>query len=176
MLPSRGQKLNIQVRNESKDDAEQIHLVTVRAFQDAPHTDHTEQFIVKALREADALFPSLVAESKGHIIGHVAISPVRISDDTPNWLGLGPISVLPEYQGKGVGSKLMEHAIAEIREQGAAGCVVLGDPDYYGRFGFRVVDGLVFPGVPADYFQALSFYGKFPQGHVTYHEAFSAQD
>ncbi|WP_111498108.1 GNAT family N-acetyltransferase [Marinobacter bohaiensis] len=168
--------MNIKIRNERKGDVEPIHRVTVLAFQDAPHTDHTEPFIVKALRRADALFLSKVAESDGDVIGHVAISPVSVSDGSANWFGLGPISVLPEYQGKGIGSKLMENVLAGLKEQGAAGCVVLGDPGYYGRFGFKVVDGLVFPGVPVEYFQALSFGDDFPQGDVAYHEAFSARD
>ncbi|WP_226647730.1 GNAT family N-acetyltransferase [Microbulbifer variabilis] len=167
--------MDIKIRNENKGDVEPIHRVTVLAFRDAPYSDHTEQFIVRALRKADALFLSQVAESDGEIVGHVAISPVNISDGSANWFGLGPISVLPEYQGRGVGSKLMENALADLKEQGAAGCVVLGDPNYYGRFGFKVVDGLVFPGVPAEYFQALSFGSSFPQGKVAYHEAFSAQ-
>jgi len=167
--------LDIQIRNESKGDVEQIHRVTVLAFRSAPHTDHTEQFIVKALRRADALVLSQVAESDGEVIGHIAVSPVKISDGSAKWFGLGPISVLPEYQGKGVGSKLMENALVDLREKGAAGCVVLGDPNYYGRFGFKVVDELLFPGIPAEYFQALSFSGGFPQGEVAYHEAFSAQ-
>ncbi|MCG8393914.1 MAG: N-acetyltransferase [Pseudomonadales bacterium] len=168
--------MGIKIRDESKGDIEAIHRVTVLAFRDAPHTDHTEQFIVKALRQAGALFLSKVAESDGEVIGHVAISPVSVSDGSINWFGLGPISVLPEYQGKGVGAKLMENALADLRGKGAAGCVVLGDPGYYGRFGFKVVDGLFFYGVPAEYFQALSFGDGFPQGEVAYHEAFSAQD
>tara|TARA_Y100000780_G_C13673547_1_gene413343 strand:- start:235 stop:792 length:558 start_codon:yes stop_codon:yes gene_type:complete len=169
------QKLDINIRNEKQSDVELIHRVIVLAFRDAPHTDHTEQFIVKALRRADALFLSQVAESDEGVIGHVAISPVNTSDGSANWFGLGPISVLPEYQRTGVGSKLIESALSDLRKAGAAGCVVLGDPSYYGRFGFKVVDGLVFPGVPVEYFQALSFDGAFPQGDVTYHEAFLAQ-
>ncbi|MEX0619565.1 MAG: N-acetyltransferase [Pseudohongiellaceae bacterium] len=167
--------MEIQIRNETQDDVEGIHRVTELAFKDDPHTDHTEQFIVEALRRSQALTVSLVAESNGELIGHVAISPVNISDGSTSWLGLGPISVVPEHQGQGVGSKLMKRTLADLEARGAAGCVVLGDPDYYGRFGFKVIDGLVFPGVPAKYFQALPFRGVFPQGEVAYHEAFSAQ-
>ncbi|MGB4075433.1 GNAT family N-acetyltransferase [Pseudomonas sp.] len=167
--------MNITLRNESPADIEQIHSVTEQAFLDAPHTDHTEQFIVKALRDAGALTVSLVAEHASAVIGHVAISPVRIGDGAANWYGLGPISVLPAYQDKGVGAQLMEAALAAVAAKGAAGCVVLGDPGYYSRFGFTVVDGLVLPGVPAEYFQALAFTGGFAQGEVSYHQAFSAQ-
>src|SRR5690625_3847188 len=149
--------------------------VTTEAFLNAAHTAHTEQFIVDALRRAGALTISQVAKVDGEIIGHVAISPVILSTGATDWFGLGPISVLPEYQGRGIGSKLIKSALAALEAMGAAGCVVLGDPVYYGRFGFKVVDGLVYPGVPADYFQELSFSGEVPQGEVSYHKAFSAQ-
>jgi putative acetyltransferase len=69
----------------------------------------------------------------------------------------------------------MKSSLAALEAMGASGCVLLGDPDYYERFGFKVVEGLVYPGVPEEYFQALSFSGEFPQGEVTYHDAFSAQ-
>lgn len=167
--------LNIEVSSEKPGDEARIHLVTEQAFLNAPHADHTEQFIVDALRRAGALIVSKVAKADGEIIGHVAISPVTFSDGATGWFGLGPISVLPEFQGLGIGSKLMESSLAVFEEVGASGCVVLGDPAYYERFGFKVVDGLFFPGVPAEYFQALSFSGEFPEGEVSYHEAFSAQ-
>ena len=167
--------MDINIRNEGADDAAPIHRVTEQAFRDAPHTAHTEQFIIDALRRAEALTISKVAESDGEIIGHVAISPVGVSDGAEGWFGLGPISVLPEFQGQGVGSQLMQSALADLEAQGAAGCVVLGEPGYYGRFGFKVVEGLTLPGVPAEYFQVKSFNGRFPQGEVAYHEAFSAQ-
>ena len=119
---------------------------------------------------------SLVAEDNGEIIGHVAISPVSISSGAERWYGLGPISVLPERQGQRIGSLLMEQGLADLRALGAAGCVVLGDPNYYSRFGFKANPSLVFPGVPPEYFQTISFTGHpVPTGTVTYHEAFAAQ-
>lgn len=167
--------MDIQIRNESVGDTAKIGRVTEQAFLNAPHTDHTEQFIVEALRQSGALTISRVAEADGEIIGHVALSPVTVSGVAMGWFGLGPIAVLPQFQGQGAGSGLVRSALATLKETGAAGCVVLGDPGYYGRFGFKVVDGLVYSGVPAEYFQALSYTGKFPQGEVRYHEAFSAQ-
>lgn len=167
--------MDIQISNESTDDAVRVHEVTARAFLNAPHADHTEQFIVDALRRHGALTISQIAKVGGEIIGHVVISPVALSSGATGWFGLGPISVLPEYQGRGVGSKLMKSALAALEAIGASGCVLLGDPDYYERLGFKVVEGLVYPGVPEEYFQALSFSGEFPQGEVTYHDAFSAQ-
>ena len=168
--------MNIEVTNEKSGDDARIHQVAEQAFLSAPHTDHTEQFIVDALRRAGALTISQVAKADGKIIGHVAISPVTLTGGASGWFGLGPISVLPEFQGLGIGSKLMQSALSALKAIGASGCVVLGDPGYYGRFGFTVVDGLVFPGVPAEYFQGLSFSGESPKGDVSYHEAFSAKD
>ncbi|MFW1678166.1 GNAT family N-acetyltransferase [Pontibacter sp. JAM-7] len=167
--------MNIEVSNENSGDAASVHQVTAQAFLHSPHTDHTEQFIVDALRRAGALTISQVAKADGGIIGHVAISPVTLASGAAGWFGLGPISVLPEFQGHGVGTALMKSALAALETMGASGCVVLGDPEYYGRFGFKVIDGLFCTGVPAEYFQALSFNDSFPHGEVSYHEAFFVQ-
>jgi len=167
--------LSTNIRLETPNDNEGIHQVTVAAFFDAPHTDHTEQFIVQALRASGELRISLVAENSTAIVGHVALSAVAISDGSIGWFGLGPLSVIPDEQGKGIGSKLVLAALEELRKLNASGCVLLGDPDYYHRFGFKAIDGLVFTGVQAEYFQALLFQGSYPQGAVTYHASFSAQ-
>src|SRR5690606_24677108 len=131
--------------------------VTVAAFVNAAHTSHTEQFIVDALRNAGQLAVSLVAEDNGEIIGHVGISPVTMSGGEDRWYGLGPLSVIPVRQGQGVGSLLVERGLAELRGLGAAGCVVLGDPTYYCRFGFKAEPSLLLPGAPPEHFQAISF-------------------
>jgi len=164
----------IRIRNEVPSDAAAIEAVTVAAFRAAMHTSHTEQFIVRALRDAGRLSVSLVAEEDGRVIGHVAVSPVTISDGTSGFHGLGPISVAPAHQGRGVGARLMQQALAQLRTAGAAGCVVLGEPGYYSRFGFRAVPTLVLPDVPAEYFQVICFGGALPSGQVTYHDAFNA--
>jgi len=166
--------MELTVRKEMTGDEEAIHGVIVAAFREVPYSSHTEQHIVRALREADALTVSLVAETNGDIVGHVAISPVQISDGATGWFGLGPISVVPEWQGQGqgIGSRLMTAALTQLREQGAAGCVLLGDPAFYRRFGFETRAELVLPGVPPEYFQALSFDGSRPRGEVIYHAAF----
>ncbi len=167
--------MDIAIRNEIATDVDAIDAVTTAAFLAAPHTDHTEQFIVKALRKAGKLTESLVAEVDGTVVGHVAVSPVSISDGASDWYGLGPISVLPAYQGQGIGARLMNAALSALRQRGACGCVVLGEPGYYGRFGFRVAPGLDLAGVPAGYFQAVSFGEAMPCGTVSYDEAFSAR-
>jgi putative acetyltransferase len=165
--------MNVKIRTETAADVPAIEAVTISAFLNAPHTSHTEQFIVSALRKAGLLTISLVADAEGTVIGHVAVSPVSISDGASGWFGLGPISVVPGHQGRGVGSRLMHEALQFLRELGAAGCVLLGEPEYYGRFGFRADPNLVLPGVPPEYFQAISFDSSRPHGTVSYHEAFT---
>lgn len=167
--------MNIEIRNEVSTDVDAIDAVTTAAFLSAPHTAHTEQFIVKALRKTGKLTLSLVAEVGTEVVGHVAVSPVTISDGTSDWYGLGPISVSPAYQGQGVGTLLMREALRALRERAASGCVVLGEPGYYGRFGFRSEPNLVLPDVPPEYFQAASFDGAVPYGIVSYDESFNAR-
>lgn len=84
--------MNIQIRQENPEDHAHIYRVTEQAFLNAPNTEHTEQFIVEALRQSGVLTISHVAVADGDIIGHVAISPVSISDGTAEWFGLGQIS------------------------------------------------------------------------------------
>lgn len=165
----------IQVRDESPSDIAAIHALTVAAFLHAPHSDHTEHFIVDALRQAAALSISLVAIENNSILGHVAVSPVTISDGSRHWYGLGPISVQPSWQKQGIGSQLMHAALQRLHEKSAAGCVLLGDPAYYARFGFKPEARLQLPDVPAEYFQALAFSAHLPHGIVTYHAAFNRQ-
>jgi putative acetyltransferase len=168
--------VNIKIRKETAADAPAITAVTIAAFMSAPHTSHTEQFIVTALRKAGLLTISLVADVEGTVIGHVAVSPVSISNGASGWFGLGPISVLPEHQRRGVGSRLMHEALRILREQGAAGCVVLGEPEYYSRFGFQADPNLILPDVPPEYFQAISLDSSRPPGTVSYHQAFNARE
>lgn len=167
--------MSITIRPESSADAQAIEAVTACAFRDAPHTSHTEQHIVESLRRAGKLVISLVAEADGRVIGHVAISPVSISDGASGWFGLGPISVLPQHQRRGVGSQLVHEALRLLRGRGACGCVVLGEPEFYGRFGFQPDADLVLPGVPPEYFQAIRLDSSKSRGTVTYHEAFDVQ-
>ena len=167
--------MSIRIRKETPTDVAAIEAVTVAAFQNAAHTSHTEQFIIAALRKTGQLSVSLVADDNGAVIGHVAVSPVTISDGAAGWWGLGPVSVAPAYQRHGVGVQLMGQAIAELRGFGASGCVVLGEPGYYSRFGFKAEPSLVLPGVPPEYFQAALFSGSLPSGVVSYHESFAAQ-
>ena len=164
----------IAVRDETEADVGVIGEVTAEAFRTLEVSNHTEQFIIEALRAAGALPVSLVAELDGRVVGHVAFSPVTVSDGTEHWYGLGPVSVLPEHQKKGVGTALICEGLSRLRALGAAGCCVVGHPGYYGRFGFAYPPGLGLEGVPPEAFFALSFDGNVPRGAVVFHEAFQA--
>jgi putative acetyltransferase len=166
--------MKVEITDETAADVAAIRAVTIAAFLHAPHTSHTEQFIIDALRKAGQLTVSLVVKTDGRVVGHVAISPVSISDGATGWYGLGPISIAPEYQRRGIGSHLMREALRVLQEYGASGCVLLGEPKYYHRFGFRVDPNLKLPGVPLEYFQCLSFGASRPRGTVSYHAAFNA--
>ena len=166
--------MTLTIRNEHPGDIDAITHLTEAAFANAPHTSHTEQFIATALRKAGQLSVSLVALEGGALVGHVALSPVMLSSGDAGWHGLGPISVRPDRQGHGIGAALMVAAIERLKTMGSAGCVLLGDPHYYVRFGFKACEQLVLPGVPAEYFQALPLAGKTPVAEVSYHPAFEA--
>jgi putative acetyltransferase len=167
-------KPDVTIRNETSVDVSAISEVTIAAFNTLEISNHTEQFIIEALRAGNALTVSLVAEMDGRVIGHIAFSPVTISDGTPDWYGLGPVSVSPEYQRQGIGKALIREGLAQLREMHARGCCLVGHPEYYKKFGFDNVPELVHEGVPPEVFLAMSFDGNIPQGTVTFHEGFKA--
>ena len=167
-------KPDVTIRNETSVDVSAISEVTIAAFNTLEISNHTEQFIIEALRAGNALSVSLVAEMDGRVIGHIAFSPVTISDGTPDCYGLGPVSVSPEYQRQGIGRALIREGLAQLREIHARGCCLVGHPEYYRKFGFDNVPELVHEGVPPEVFLAMSFDGNIPQGTVTFHEGFKA--
>src|ERR1700728_5282925 len=118
--------MKVEITSETAADVAAIQAVTISAFLHAQHTSHTEQFIVDALRKAGQLTVSLVAKTDSTIAGHVAISPVSISDGATGWYGLGPLSVAPDHQRRGIGSRLMREGLRGLRESGAAGGGLLG--------------------------------------------------
>ncbi|MEW6349563.1 MAG: N-acetyltransferase [Thermodesulfobacteriota bacterium] len=163
------------IRTEKQSDSAAIFELTRAAFENHPYGDHTEQFIVNALRGANALTISLVAEVGGKVVGHIAFSPVTVSDGNPHWYGVGPVSVLPECQKQGIGKGLVREGLSRLEALGAQGCVLVGPPQYYVRFGFRNIPALVLEGVPQEFFLALPFGQISAQGSVVFHEAFSAK-
>jgi putative acetyltransferase len=164
----------ITIRAEASGDVGKIADVTRRAFESLAISNHTEHFIVDALRAAHSLAVSLVAEVDGQVVGHIACSPVVMSDGTPDWYGLGPVSVLPAYQRRGIGSALIREGLARLESMGARGCCLVGHPEYYRRFGFDNTPELSHEGVPPHVFFALPFGGVIPRGTVRFHDAFRA--
>lgn len=164
----------ITIRPETSADVETITAVTRAAFASLEISNHTEQYIGEALRAAGGLTVSLVAEHDGRVVGHIAFSPVTITDGTSGWYGLGPVSVLPDYQGRGIGAALIWEGLERLKRLGANGCCLVGHPDYYPRFGFDHPADLVIDGVPPEVFFVQPFDGPVPRGRVTFHEAFGA--
>lgn len=135
-----------------------------------------EEFIVRALRDANALTISLVAVDGKRLVGHAAFSPVTISDGSPDWYGLGPISVLPERQRKGIGKSLMNEGLSLLKSMGAKGCVLVGDPGFCQRFDFKSIPSLTVEGVPQENVLALPFEEEKVQGIVTFHDGCGAKE
>lgn len=165
----------IGIRDEHPGDADGIGALTAAAFAGHPHSRGTEPAIVAALRAAGALSVSLVAEEAGRLAGHVAFSPVAISGGGPGWFGVGPLSVRPERQGEGIGAALMKAGLARLRAMGAAGAVLVGDLDYYRRFGFARREGLTYSDVPEHFVLGLAFAGEVPAGEIAFHPGFMAE-
>ncbi len=164
---------NYIIRNEKESDFKSISALTLAAFETLEISNHTEQFIIEELRKNNALTISLVAELGNRIIGHIAFSPIKISGGTMNWFGLGPVSVLPEYQKKGIGKELIDQGLTDLRKLRAGGCCLIGHPEYYRKFGFKNPKELEFKGVPSKVFFALSFDEKSCRGEVHLDEAFT---
>ncbi len=162
----------MQIRPERPEDASTIRALTDAAFKGMPFSDQTEARVIDALRAAGARTLSLVATEGDEIVGHVAFSPVRINGEAGDWYGLGPVSVWPDRQRTGIGQALIREGLRRLGALGAGGCVLLGDPAYYGRFGFENDPGLYHVGAPSWAFQRLSLDGSRPTGAATFHPGF----
>ena len=164
----------MKIRSETPADEAAISTVITEAFLEAEHSGGNEAKIVERLREAASLTVSLVATDGDRIVGYVAFSPVTIDGRSDGWSGLGPVAVVPDRQRHRIGSALIEAGLAQLRLQGSRGCVVLGEPGYYRRFGFAADPNFRLAGVPAEYFQRLIFDGQPRGGLVEYHPAFGS--
>lgn len=166
----------MQIRNERPQDAAAIAAITTDAFRGAPHAGGNEAAIIAALRLSGALTLSLVATQNGEIVGHVAFSPVGLDGQSAGpggpWYALGPVSVTPDRQCGGIGTSLIRAGLARLEALGAGGCVLTGEPAYYGRFGFASAELLTYCGHPSPYLQGLAFDGSIPRGDVKFDQAF----
>ncbi len=160
-------------RHELPSDIDAIAEVINMAFSKVEASGGNESTVVEGLRLSGALSVSLVVTLNDTIVGHIAVSPVLINRVDRGWFGLGPVAVLPQVQRQGIGSKLVRLALENLFRKGAKGCVLLGDPSYYSRFGFSSGNGLVYAGVPGEQFMSRSFSAQTPSGFVSYHPVFT---
>lgn len=162
----------LTIRFEKAGDINRVNQIIKSAFEQIAHSNQKEHLLVEDLRTNDALTLSLVAKRNNDILGHIAFSEVTINGELDSWYGLAPVSVNPEYQNRGIGSRLIESGLNELKNLGAKGCVLVGEPDYYKRFGFRLQNNLVYEGIPEKYFLVQSFSKEIPAGKVKYHPLF----
>lgn len=161
------------IRPETPKDVAAIRRVNAAAFLHHPISRQTEHLIVDALRSAGALDISLVADTDGEIVGHIAFSAASIGDMSAGWFLLGPVAVLPDRQGQGIGRALVEAGLDELRARKVSGCALVGEPAFYERFGFAHRDGQTCHGVPDEYVLCLPLSADVPRGEVIHHPAFS---
>ena len=126
---------NLILRVERPEDHAAIYALTAAAFADMPYAGGDEQDVVNRLRDAGALHLSLVAVLDDKLVGQATFSPAENADGSGPWYALGPISVDPALQGRGIGGRLINAGIAQLKP--ALGCILTGNPDYYQRFGYE---------------------------------------
>lgn len=156
------EQMQVTIRQEKPEDFRAIFKLVESAFAPLQMSDHKEQFLVERLRKSSAYVPelSIVAEIEGKIVGHILLTKVKIKNDQNEFdsLALAPVSVLPEYQGKGVGGMLIEQAHKKASEVGHKSVVLLGHKKYYPKFGYHQADkfGIKLPfEVPKEYCMAI---------------------
>jgi putative acetyltransferase len=159
------------IRAEHPSDDPAINDLTERAFMGKPYSEGTEAPIIRLLRQSGDLALSLVAEENGAIIGHIAFSPIRIGSHQ-NWFGLGPLAVEPLRQRAGIGTSLIKNGLEMLKERGAAGVALIGNPDVYRSSGFASDGRLTYKGLESRYVQRIVFSGVDPEGEIHYADAF----
>ena len=173
-----------KIRIERMEDYKKTEEVVRNAFQSEAFSDKKEHILVQRIRQSEAFVPelSLVAENvKQEIVGHVLISKVKIVNDkqVAESLALAPVSVVPDYQNKGIGSQLIKAALTSAKNLGYQSVIVLGHQDYYPKFGFKKASTWRIKApfdVPDEVFMALELTENslaHVHGVVHYSEAFS---
>lgn len=126
----------MEIRPETPQDIFAIRKLTEAAFAPMPYSDGSEAKIIDRLREEGNLTLSLVTVDQDQVLAHIAFSPVTVERTRGNWCGLGPVSVAPSWQKQGIGTTLIGEGLSRMKKRGTAGCVLIGAPDFYQRFGF----------------------------------------
>jgi putative acetyltransferase len=165
----------MEIRPERSGDERAIHDLTQTAFAPMPFSAGTEGPIIDALRKDGDLAISLVAVEGDRIVGHIAFSPVTIDGRHDGWFGLGPISVIPELQRRGIGKALIAAGLDLLRRRNAAGCALIGDWAYYSRFGFVSNGALQYGDLDPRYVQFITLDGAEPRGHLNFAPGFGLQ-
>lgn len=133
--------MEVLIRREEHGDHDKVFVLVEKAFRGIEHSDNREHFLVERLRRSDAFIPelSLVAEVDSEIVGHILLTKIQVKNENNSFdsLALAPVSVLPEFQGKGIGGKLIAEAHSRAKELGHGSVILLGDPAYYQRFGYK---------------------------------------
>ncbi len=135
----------MKIRQENPNDYKTVCNLIEKAFKEEKLTDHKEHFLVERLRKSDAFIPelSLIAEVDNKIIGHILLTKLKIRNELNkefDSLALAPVSVLPEFQGKGVGGKLIVEAHTVAKTLGYQSIILLGHEHYYPKFGYQQAD------------------------------------
>lgn len=135
--------MNFIIRQEQVEDYEITEKVIKYAFADAEHSDKKEHKLVSRIRKSDTFIPKLslvaVDTNNNKIVGHILLSKIKINNGNQieESLALAPVSVLPEYQNKGIGKCLILEALKQAKRSGYKSIVVMGHPEYYPKFGFK---------------------------------------
>ncbi|OLP49829.1 GNAT family N-acetyltransferase [Allorhizobium taibaishanense] len=163
----------MMIRKEQPSDVAAIDTLTERAFAPMAFSSGTEATIIKALRQTGRLALSLVAEEEGTVVGHVAFSSVTIGETMEEgWFGLGPISVEPIRQRVGIGRALVQTGLDALRQAGAKGVVLIGNPTIYSRYGFESDGRLTYGSLATRLVQRIVFTGAPPVGELHFADAF----
>ena len=134
--------MQLNIREETQADHRKVEAVVRAAFENAEHTSGDEVGLVHRLRKSKAFVPafSLVAEIGKEIVGHIMLTRLEIVGDdgaVQESLSLAPVSVLPAYQRRGIGGKLIERVHAIAKQAGERSIVLVWHPTYYPRFGYQ---------------------------------------
>lgn len=174
--------MEIKLRQENKNDFESVFQLIEKAFEEEEYSDHKEQFLVERLRKSEAFIPelSIVAEIDNKIVGHILFTKLKIKNESQIFpsLALAPVSVLPQFQGKGIGSKLILYGHEIAKSLGYKSVILLGHQDYYPRFGYELCEkyNIKMPfDVPAENCMVIALIEdglKDVSGEVVYPKAF----
>lgn len=133
--------LTVNIRQERPDETQWVVELTERAFKSLSFSKGKEGLLVSNLHKSNSFIPelSLVAEVEGKVVGHILFSPLVIDNGQQQFhsLVLAPVSVLPEFQNKGIGSLLIRAGHQNAKELGYESVILVGHPEYYPRFGYR---------------------------------------